>query len=173
MIKTSYDSSVSEIDHRTILKFLPVDTFKDDLPYSDLGYPRATLRQASRISEHKLYACLDVKISGVGTKRGTYLKRLPDTETRGMYSHKVITTFPHVTVSLILGNEDGEKIGHFTGEYLSPDSIIIETKYLSLPDQSSWNSNREFFNPEKIKYLYMLDMALNELIGKMEDYTYY
>jgi len=174
LIKSAYDFVTNHITRRTKIDFLPIAEISPYLELNSSGYPSASFRQASKRSDFGNYASIDIFIEGDQTTKSMVTRPLPDGFNSGVYEHLLITTFPKVRVELKIGDSMGKKIGNYSGIHQMSDSIIVETKSISSRDHNGNFQNDEFYNPEKIAFMAMLDSAVTNLIGKLEEkYRYY
>ena len=173
LIKSAYDYVTDLITRKTKIDFLPISEISPYLDLNSTGYPTATLRQASKVSDFTHYACLDISIEGNDTEKNHVTRPLPDGFNSGVYEHLYITTFPSVRVDLMIGDKHGKKLKSYSGVYQMSDSIIVETKNISSRDHNGNFRNDQFFNPEKIAFMAMLDSAVVDMMGKMEEFRYY
>ena len=172
LIKSAYDYLTDRITRNTTIDFLPVDAISPYLELTPSGYPNATLREASKKADFKYYVCIDVYIDGERTQKYVISRPLPDGFNSGDYEHKFITTFPNFKVRLIIGDHEGKKLNTYSGSFQMSDSIIVETKSISSRQHNGDWQKDEFYNPEKIPFQVMMELAVSDLIGKLEEYSY-
>jgi hypothetical protein len=172
LLKSAYDYITDRVTRKTKIDILPVYEVSNFLELDDNGFPSATLWQAARRSDFQHYACLDVYVEADKTQRSIRYTALPESAESARFKHKIVTTFPVVRIEFIIGNEEGKKVAIYTGSYQMQDSIIVETKSYGFITDKGLFRKEAFFNPEKIRFQTMLDSAVTDLMGKMEEYRY-
>ncbi len=152
----------NKINEETAITLLPVESLKEDVRYSRMGYPLASLKKASKKGDFKQYARIDIEVSGARRSSNTFSRELSETEVdHGVQRVKVK---PQIRVTLKFADKDGNTIDKVQGVYRHEEKVEITSRRLST---MGWSLAYDQ-EADAIPYYYFLEKAVEDLVKKLD-----
>lgn len=158
LMRNSLDLIFKKINEETALQLLPIETLKDHLTYSKMGYPIGTLKKASKSGVSQQYVNIDITVSGA--------QRSTSTTTIGGpvdYVEENSKVKPVLQIVLKFADASGSNTEKVKGKYRHDEKIEINSESLG---QFGWFFQLEN-DAESIPYYYFLEKAIDDLISQL------
>ena len=163
----------------TEIPLLPIETLKDKITYTRMGYPLAGLKKAAKKGEQDQYVTIDILVRGVKNLTISNIDEneieisTPTTEVdiEGVSAKKTLSEmefYPQIQVIMKFADKNGKVIEKLTGEYTYPKPVTIETASSSLViGEGTEIILDEEADAEQIPYYAFLGKAVMNLIQQL------
>lgn len=153
------------VNSKTGIKLLPIETLEGAVQYSRMGFPLVSLKKASKKGNQPQYVRIDILVSAAKTTTRTTSVGAAEIEGEVLTNDASVARFyPQVTVTLKFADASGKVIDKAVGKYRHNEKAILTAESLSI---AGWTFTYDQ-DAQPIPYYFFLEKAVEDLVSKLK-----
>ena len=174
-METTLSQVTEQLAESTTLGLLPINTLEGQVVHSRMGFPVASMRKASKASNHERFASIEVAVLAsktISSELTTEHNPHSNSPVRTSETQHSTEFYPTVQITLKLADAGGRTITKLKGIYTHPERVEVSSRSVDLTVAGSNGGSTSVGiegdqRADEIPYYTFLDLAVQDLVKQL------